>query len=629
MTRFVIRLALLLVLPILLPTDVLAQSRDRSEVAVEHTWNLTVIYPSDEAWSEAKDRVAGQFDKILAFKGKLARSPSELLACLTLDSSIGKELARLAGYASLKSDEDTRVSKYQGMKQTIQKLATDYSAKSSFMGPEVAAMDRATIDEFVAKEPGLAVYKMYLDDVLRTKAHRLSVPEEKLLAQAGLMAPAAGTINSIFTNAELPYPEITLADGAKARLDAAGYCRWRTTPNRDDRRAVFQAFFGALGKFKQTFGAEMAAEVNKDIFYAKARNYESSLHYALDDNNIPVAVYHALIENVNKNLPSLHRCLRLKQRMLGVEKLEYSDVYAPTVAKVDLKYTFPESQEIVLAAVKPLGPDYVEAIRRSYRERWIDVYPSPGKKSGAYSCGACYDVHPYVLLNYNGQYEDLTTMAHELGHTMHSYYSNKTQPYPTAHYSIFVAEVASTLNEGLLMAHMLETIKDDDVRLSLLMSYLDGVRQTLFRQTQFAEFELAIHEKAEAGQPLTGDVLSKIYGDIARKYYGTDQGVCSFDSVYDIEWAYIPHFFYDYYVYQYSTSLTASTAMAERILNNEPGAVEKTIQFLSAGGSKYPIDTLKDAGIDMTTSEPFARTIKKMNAVMDEIEKILDEKEKK
>ncbi|MBN1909141.1 MAG: oligoendopeptidase F [Pirellulales bacterium] len=613
---------------VILPAAVLGQARERAEAPVEQTWNLADIYPSDEAWAKAKDELAGQFDKILAFKGKVLESPQKLLECMELNSRIAKEAARLYCYASMKSDEDTRVSKYQGMTQQMRQLLTDYGTKASFLGPEIAASDEATIDAMIAKEPGLKPYTMFLHDVLRTKAHRLSIPEEKILAQAGLMASSPRVINSIFSNAELPFPEITLSNGEKAKLDVAGYCRFRAEPNRDDRRAVFNAFFGALRDYEQTFGAQMAGEVNKDMFYARARKYDSSLHNALDQDNIPVAVYHSLVENVNKSLPTLHRMLRLKKRMLGVEQLEYADVYAPTVKKVDLKYTYPESRDAVLTAVKPLGPDYGQAIRRAFDERWIDVYPSPGKRPGAYSNGGCYDVHPYILLNYNGRYEDLTTLAHELGHTMHSYHSNKTQPFPTADYSIFVAEVASTLNEALLMGHMLETIKDDDTRLSLLMSYLDGVRQTVFRQTQFAEFELALHEKAEGGAPLTGDVISQMYGDIARKYYGNDAGVCTFDKKYDIEWAFVPHFYYDYYVYQYSTSFTASTALAERILSGEPGAVEKTIRFLSAGGSKYPIDILKDAGVDMTTSEPFEKTMAKANRVMDEIEKILDKKDK-
>ncbi|NLE36767.1 MAG: oligoendopeptidase F family protein, partial [Pirellulaceae bacterium] len=524
MTPQTIRLALLSILVLLVPAAADAELRQRADVPVEHTWNLSDIYPSDEAWAEAKDRLAARFDEILAFKGKLAESPEQLLECLTLDSEISKELTRLYCYAAMKSDEDARVSKYQGMKQMMQQLATDFGSKSSYIAPEITAMDRATVDEFVAKEPGLKPYAMALNEIFRTKAHRLSTAEEKLLAESGIMAGAASTINSIFTSAELPFPEITLSDGTKATLNQAGYARYRAATNRDDRDAVFAAFFGKLNEFKQTFGSQLAAEVNKDMFYARARNYESTLHYALDGNNIPVEVYHSLVENVNKNLPAFHRYLKLRKRMLGVEQLRYSDMYAPTVGEVELEYPYPKAMELVLEAFEPMGEDYVETVRRAFRERWIDVYPTAGKRPGAYSNDGCYDVHPYVMLNYNDQFEDVSTLAHELGHAMHGYYANKTQPYPTADYSIFVAEVASTLNEALLIHKVLEKIEDDDVKLAVLMNYLDGLRQTVFRQTQFAEFELAIHQKAEAGEPLTGDVISQIYGDIFRKYYGHDEG---------------------------------------------------------------------------------------------------------
>jgi len=366
--------------------------------------------------------------------------------------------------------------------------------------------------------------------------------------------------------------------------------------------------------------------VKKDIFYAGARNYNSSLERALDANNIPVEVYHSLIENVNNNLETFHRYLNIKKRMLGVDTLKYSDLYAPTVKGVNMQYTFNEAREIVLDAVKPLGEEYVMVVNRAFDERWIDVYPSTGKSSGAYSSGNAYDVHPYILLNYNEQYEDVSTLAHEIGHTMHSYFSNKYQPYPTADYSIFVAEVASTFNEALLMNKMLSDIEDDDNRLSLLMSYLDGFKSTLIRQTQFAEFELKIHETVEKGTPLTGDLLTGIYSEILKKYYGHDQGVCYIDDLVTMEWAFIPHFYLNFYVYQYATSYTASLALAEKVLNNEEGAKERYLKFLSAGNSEYPIDVLRTAGVDMTTPEPFDQTMDAINKIMDEIEKILADK---
>ena len=607
---------------------VLSQTRDRSQIPAQDKWKLEDLYPSDQAWTEAKQKLTAQFDEITKYKGKLASSASQLLACLEFNSRVSKEFGRLFSYAAMKSDEDMRNSERLGMKQELQQLSTDYSSKAAFITPEIAAMDKQQVDAFIEQEPGLKVFKMAIYDVLRMKAHTLSEKEEKILAEAGLMADAPSSIYGVFSNAEMPYPEIKLSDGSTTTLTKSEYSHYRAVPNRDDRQAVFQAFWSAFDKFKGTFGTQLYANVKKNMFYARTRAYKSSLESALDKDNIPTGVYQALIENVTNNLDSFHRYLRLRKRMLGVETLEYSDTYAPVVKGVDLKYTYDEARKLVLGAVEPLGADYRQVVAKAFDERWIDVYPSPGKRSGAYSSGDVYDVHPYILLNYNGQYEDVSTLAHELGHTMHSYYSNKNQPYPTADYSIFVAEVASTFNEALLIHKMLQEIKDEDTRLSLLANYLEGIRTTVFRQTQFAEFELRMHEKAEAGEPLTGEVLTTLYGDILKKYYGHEKGVCHINDLYAVEWAYIPHFYYDFYVYQYSTSFTASTALAEKVLNGEKGAVEKYIAFLSAGGSEYPIDLLKRAGVDMTTAEPFTKTMAAMNRTMDEIEAILEKKGK-
>jgi oligoendopeptidase F len=566
--------------------------------------------------------LAGRFDEVLKYRGKLAGSASELSACLEFSSNISKEFGRLHSYAAMKYDEDTRNSKYLAMKQQVEQLSTDYSSKASFIEPEIAKMNKEKIDEFISKKPGLKVFKVYLYDIQRRKAHKLSEKEEKILAEASLLADSPSSIYFVFSNAEMPFPEIELSDGTESRLNQAGYARHRASPNRGDREAVFKAFWGTYRDFKQTFGVQLYGNVKRHMFYARTRNYKSSLASALDSDNIPTDVYTTLIENVNRNLDSFHRYLRLKKRMLGVDTLKYSDLYAPAVKGIDLKYSFEQAQSLVLDSLE----DYVRTARKAFEDRWIDVYPTPGKRMGAYSNGSAYDVHPYILLNFNGQYEDVSTLAHELGHTMQSYYSNKHQPYPTADYSIFVAEVASTFNEALLTAKMLQEIKDDDTRLSLLMNYLEGIRVTVFRQTQFAEFELRVHEKAEGGEPLTGDVLSELYADILKKYYGHDKGVCLIDDLYTIEWAYIPHFYYNFYVYQYSTSFTASTALSEKVLSKEKGAVERYIEFLSAGGSDYPIELLKKAGVDMTSGEPFDKTMTVMNRTMDEIEAVLKRK---
>jgi oligoendopeptidase F len=332
------------------------------------------------------------------------------------------------------------------------------------------------------------------------------------------------------------------------------------------------------------------------------------------------------VEGVDRNLPTFQRYLKLRKRMMGLSELHYYDLYAPLVSSVDTKYSVQDSERNILAALSPLGPEYAAGAKRAFTERWIDMYPNEGKSSGAYSNGAAYDVHPYMLLNYNGKYEDMSTLAHELGHTMHSYFSNKTQPYPLSSYPIFVAEVASTFNEALLNDYMLKHTSDDATRLSLLGNYLEGIKGTVFRQTQFAEFELRMHEMVEKGQPLTGDALSKLYSEIVKKYYGHDQGVCIVDDYVANEWAFIPHFYSSYYVFQYATSFTASSALSEKVLSGQPGATERYLKFISSGQSEYPIELLKDAGVDMTTDEPLELTVKKMNRVMDEMEKLLDKK---
>ncbi len=605
---------------------VISQTRDRATVDVKYTWNLGDLYPSIAAWNDAKNRLLAQLPELPKFKGTLAASASNLYSCLQLRSDLSKELTRLYIYASMQSDQDTRDAKMLALKQEIGQISVDFNSKTSFIEPEILTLSTEQINTFLSENKRLHIYKFYLLDLQRRKAHKLSDKEERIIAEAGLMADGPYSIYNIFANADLPYPKVKLTDGSEVLIDQAGYQRFRANPNRDDRKIVFDAFFNTLNSFRRSLGAQLYANLKSDLFYTRARGYQTCLETALDENNIPLEVYYNLVKNTNENLPTFHRYLKLRQRMLGVERLEYYDLYAPVVKGVDLQYTYEEAMKVILEALQPLGKEYVHVVRMAFNNRWIDVYPTTGKRSGAYSNGAGYDVHPYILMNYNDKYDDVSTLAHELGHSLHSYYSNKNQPYPLSGYPIFVAEVASTMNEALLIDYMLKKIKDDDIRLSLLMSYLDGIKGTLFRQTQFAEFELRIHEAVEQGKSLTGDDFSRIYGEIFKKYYGHDQGICHVDDLYTIEWAFIPHFYYNYYVYQYATSHTASTALSEKILGKEKGAVERYLQFLAAGGSDYPIELLKTAGVDMTSSEPFQKTMAAMNRTMDEIEKILNKK---
>lgn len=602
------------------------QPLSRADIDMKDTWRLEDIYATDEAWREAKNEVAERAEKISSYKGTITKSAENLREFLEFGSEITKEVSRLYSYASMNSDADTRVSNYLAMKQEMDQMLTRLQSLSAFSEPEILAAGKEKIEGFINSDEGLEKYRMYLEDLFRKQKHRLSASEEKIMAEASMMMQSPYSIYNVFTNADLPYPTIELSDGEKATLNQSGYSKYRAVENRADRKKVFDAFFSSLKDFERTIAEQLYSNVKVHVFNMRTRNYESTLKAALDNYNIPTEVYHSLIENVNNNLSYFHRYLELKKRMLGVDTLKYIDLYAPVVKGVDLEYNIEEGKELVLDAMKPLGSDYTGVLKTSFDERWIDVYPTPGKRSGAYSNGSVYDVHPYVLLNYNNQYEDVSTLAHEMGHAMHSYYSNTNQPYALSDYSIFVAEVASTFNEVLLMDKMLNEIKDDDTRLSLLMNYLDGFKGTLFRQTQFAEFELAIHEKVEKGEPLTSDVLDEMYGNILKKYYGHDEGVTYIDDLFKTEWAYIPHFYYNYYVYQYATSYTASIALGEKVLNNEPGAVDDYINFLSSGSSDYPINLLKKAGVDMTTREPFTKAMAAMDRVMDEIEEILNRK---
>jgi oligoendopeptidase F len=436
------------------------------------------------------------------------------------------------------------------------------------------------------------------------------------------MADSPGNINGIFTNADFPYPEIQLEDGTSVRLDPPAFSLHRRSSIRENRKKVFEAYLGKLNDFRRTLGAQLASEVRKNMFFSRVRTYKSCLERALDASNIPVAVYRNLIDGVHDHLNTLHRYLLLRKSLLGLKELHYYDLYAPIVKELDLNYTYEEASEHVLASVTLLGKKYQEVAHRALIDRWIDVYHNEGKRSGAYSNGAVYDVHPYMLLNFNGKYDDVSTLTHELGHTMHSYLTNKSQPYALSHYSIFVAEVASTFNEALLLNHMLESEIRDEVRLLMLGNYLDNARATVFRQVQFAEFELKIHETAEIGTALTGDLLNSMYAEIARIYYGHEKGICIVDDMIQAEWTYIPHFFYNFYVYQYATSFTAAAALSERVLTGDTEATARYLELLSAGGSDYPMELLKKAGVDMATAQPLNATMAQMNRIMDEIENI-------
>ena len=624
--------ALLLALALGLVAAVAPKAEERSAIADKYKWKLSDLYPSDEAWTKAKDDLAARIPEMAKYQGRLGESPATLYEALSTMMDMDKTLSRLYSYASMLTDQDTRVSGSLQMLQGIEQVAAQFGATVSYVRPEILTLDPAKVEDFIAQEPRLADYKPYLENILRMKAHTLTPDQEKIVAQAnGQMAGSAESIYSIFTNADLPYPkDVKLPSGETIKLlDAAAYTKWRASTDRADRDVVFKAFWGKYNEFRRTLGTSLYSQVKAHMFTKDARHYDSCLQAALDRNNIPVAVYKQLIADVHTNLPVLQRYLKLRQRMMGVDQLRYEDLYAPIVKDVDMTFSPEQAMDITLKACAPLGKTYVDALAKGYASGWVDFMPSTGKRSGAYSNGAAYDVHPFQLLNFMGAYDDVSTLAHESGHSMHSYLSNTHQPYVTADYSIFVAEVASTLNENLLLDYMLKNTKDDATKLYLLGSYLEGMRQTLFRQTLFAEFEMRIHEMAESGESLTGDNMSALYLSLLKEYYGDAQGVCKVDDLYGVEWAYIPHFYYNFYVYQYATSLTASSYIADAI--KQDAASKKPdfktrdayLNMLSSGSSKYPIDLLKGAGADMTTSGPFNAAMKRMSAVMDQIEAIL------
>jgi oligoendopeptidase F len=606
-----------------------ARAEERANIPDKYKWNLADLYPSDDAWSRAKDDVAARIPKMAEFQGRLGESAEAFYSAVSAMFDLERDLARLQDYASFRKDEDTRVGRSREMDQVAAQIGVQFGVARSFVRPEILSLGVEKVNGFVAADRRLVPYKPWLDDILRYAPHTLSAAEERVAAQSGMMAQGPMRIYNVFTNADLPYPEVTLANGDKVRLDAQGYFQYRAATNRDDRDLVFKAFWSRYKEYERTVGAALDAQVQGHLYDRNVHRFGSCLEEAIFDSNIPVSVYQQLIADVRANLPTLHRYLRLRQRMMGVDQLRYEDLYAPIVKDVDLHYTPEQAEDLVLKAVAPLGPDYVATLQKGFASGWVDFMPSTGKTAGAYSEGI-YGVHPYQLLNFTGLYEDVSTLAHESGHSLHSYLSNRAQPYVTHDYKTFVAEVASTLNENLLLHYLLDQTTDPDTRLSLLGIYLDGLRTTLFRQVLFAEFELKVHELAEKGDPLTGEKVSQLYLGLLREYYADGQGVCKVDDLYGVEWASVLHFWnYNFYIYQYATSITASQQIATDMRADAaaPKPTTKTrdayLAMLAMGSSRYPIDELKSAGVDMTTSGPFNAAMKEMNGIMDEMERLL------
>ncbi len=604
-------------------TTGLTQTLERKDVADKYKWNLADIYPTVEAWQKDVDKLNKEVEKLADFKGTLGESSANLYAALKTGNDLTKTLARAWVYASNQSNENLNISENQAMLQQMRSLGTKFGEVTAFFEPEVLQTPKEKIDQFFSEKSELADYDIFIDNIQRLREHTLTEAEEKILASFGLIAGNQNDVYGIFNNAEKPFPKITLSTGEEIELTSSAYTKYRTAENREDREKVMKAFFESYGDFKEMLGMNLGGHIKKNWVYAKNRKYISVLEAELNSDNLPVSVYTTLIEQVNNNLPTLHRALDLKKRMLGLDELHYYDLYVPLVEKVDMNFTIDEGQKVLLDALKPLGNEYVTTLQKSYDDRWIDYMPTVGKRSGAYSSGGAYDVHPYILMNWTDDFNSLSTLAHELGHTMHSYFSSKTQPFAKSDYNIFVAEIASTVNENLLNNYMVENAKSDEEKLFILGSYLELLRTTIFRQTSFAEFEWEIHKKVETGKPLTGENMCEIYFNIVKKYYGHDGGHCVVDDYIQYEWSFIPHFYYNYYVFQYATSLIYGTALVEKMIEQGQSAIDSYYNILKGGGSKYSPELIKDAGIDPMSPEPVALTMQKMNRVMDQMEEIL------
>ncbi|CRZ33773.1 oligopeptidase F [Herbinix hemicellulosilytica] len=591
----------------------------RSEVEKQYTWAIEDLFATDELWEEEYNQIKELLPKAESYKGKLAESAKNLLEFLKLSEELGILMDRVYVYANQKYHEDTANSVYQDLADKAGLLLVQYESALSFATPEILTISEETLQKYMQEEEGLRLYDFYLKNILRRKPHILSAEMEALLADAGDMASGPDNIYSKFNNADLKFPEIKDEDGNLVRITHGRYIRLMESNDRRVRQDAFKAVYETYGNFKNTLAATFSSNIKQELFFTKARKYGSNLEKALDETNVPVSVYTNLIEAVHDNLDLMHRYISLRKKILGLDELHMYDIYAPLIKEIHMDIPFEEAKKIVAEGLKPLGEDYQKVLQEGFNNRWIDVYENENKRSGAYSWGA-YGTHPYVLLNYNGSLDNVFTLAHEMGHAIHSYYSDKTQPFIYAGYKIFVAEVASTCNEALLINHMLKTTDDKMMKAYLINHFLDTFRGTLYRQTMFAEFEMITHKMVQEGQSLTAETLCKIYHELNEKYYGKDIVI---DPEIDMEWARIPHFYEAFYVYQYATGFSAAIAISRRILQEGKPAVDDYIRFLSSGGSNYPIELLKIAGVDMSTKDPVNQALKLFGELLDQLEELM------
>ncbi len=590
----------------------------------KYTWDLTELYPTPAAWEETRQGVLKDVEGLKSLQGSLGKSAKSLREASDQISAVYKDALRLLVYATLKADENTKIAENEERRQLARALLSDLSAAVSWYKPELLSVGEEKVLSFLDSEPGLAVHRHDIEDVLRQAPHTLDKNVEEVLAKTSKLSMAPTSIYSILANANLPWKEIELSTGEKLLLSQAGYSKGRQARAREDRELVFNTFWGTWKDYEATLGTVLNSHVQGLAFQTDVRKHDTSVGRALFGDNMPEAVYRTLVDEVNAALPTLHRYFSLRKRMLNIkDDMRYYDIYPPLV-NLDITYSIEDSISITRRALEPLGKEYMAGYDEGVKGRWMHVYPQEGKRSGAYMFGSAYDVHPYVLLNHNDDYESASTFAHEYGHAVHSVLSNSTQPWETASYATFIAETASIMNEMLLEDLVVSEAKTDEEKLYYLGVGLEALRGTFFRQTMFAEFELKINEEVEQGNILTGEKLSSIYLDLLKRYHGHDKGIMKIDDLYSMEWAYIPHFYYDFYVFQYATSIAAAAGLAEKIGQGDMKARDAFINMLKAGGSDYPYELMKKAGIDMATPGPYRALVVRMNKVMDEMEAILD-----
>ncbi|MDO0876559.1 oligoendopeptidase F [Anoxybacillus gonensis] len=591
----------------------------RKDVPTEYTWRLEDIFATDEQWEEEFQAITALLPKFSEYKGKLGESAETLYEALQYRDHVLLRLGKLYAYAHMRHDEDTTNSLYQGLEARAEGLYAEAGNVMAFIVPEILALDESVVRTFLQQYEPLRLYEHELDEMNRQRPHVLPEKEEAILAQAADVMNASSNTFGALNNADLRFPTIQDENGEEVEVTHGRYIRFLESEDRRVRHDAFKAVYDTYRKYENTFASTLNGAVKRNNFFARVRNYRSAREAALSKNQIPETVYDNLIETIHRYLPLLHRYVQLRKRVLGLDELHMYDLYTPLVKQVDMKVTYEEAKELLLKGLAPLGEQYIAIVKEGFDNRWVDVHETRGKRSGAYSSGS-YGTNPYILMNWQDNVNNLFTLAHEFGHSVHSYYTRKYQPYPYGNYSIFVAEVASTCNEALLNDYLLQTIDDEKKKLYLLNHYLETFRGTVFRQTMFAEFEHMIHQMAQNGEALTAQTLTEKYYELNKTYFG--DGIV-IDEEIGLEWARIPHFYYNYYVYQYATGFSAATALSKQILEEGAPAVERYIAFLKAGSSDYPIEVLKKAGVDMTSPEPIEQACQVFEQKLQQLEQLL------